>query len=281
MHVRAHVFMAFMMMAAAHGLSGGVQLALRALILLWMVMRALGKKHHAQYTECPGYEELFHADTPVSKTKLTNPKLTQKLLSEQGRKQLSRGRRVTITRGGDSMTRFIYRILLSALAGLLLTPYSVFAQEAQGQDKSSSGQTQSDNQEQGKRQWRRGGRQRQHMAKLAEKLNLTDAQKQQFQEISQNMRKQAMTIRQDSSLSDDQKKEKMQSLRKQAHQQMFGVLTPEQKDKLKEMREQHMKEQKDKGPGNQASARQADDDDPFAGMTSDDDDGPGSNGGSF
>ena len=110
--------------------------------------------------------------------------------------------------------------------------------------------------------------------------NLTDAQKQQFQEISQRMRKQAMAIRQDSSLSSDQKKEKMQSLRKQAHQQMFGVLTPEQKDKLKEMREQHMKEQKDKGPGNQASAKPADDDDPFAGMTSDDDDGPGSNGGS-
>jgi Spy/CpxP family protein refolding chaperone len=180
------------------------------------------------------------------------------------------------------MTRFIYRIFLAMVAALLLTPYAALAQQAQDQDKSTSGQTQSDNQEQGKRQWRRGGMQRQrgHMAKLAEKLNLTDAQKQQFQEIGQNMRKQAMAIRQDSSLSDDQKKEKMQSLRKQAHQQMFGVLTPEQKDKLKDMREQHMKEQKDKGPGNQASARQADDDDPFAGMTSDDDDGPGSNGGS-
>ncbi len=184
------------------------------------------------------------------------------------------------------MTRIAYRIFLAAVAALLLSPLAAFAQ--QDQDKNSSGQTQSD--DQGKqRQWRRGGmqRQRQHMAALAEKLNLTDEQKQQFQKISQDMRKQGMAIRQDSSLSDDQKKEKMQALRKQAHQQMFGVLTQEQKDKLKEMREQHKKEmEKNKTPGDQASAKKAgtaesDDDDPFAGMTSDDDDGPGNNGGMF
>ena len=183
------------------------------------------------------------------------------------------------------MTRIAYRIFLAAVAALLLTPYAAFAQ--QDQDKNSSGQTQGD--DQGKqRQWRRGGmqRQRQHMAAIAEKLNLTDEQKQQFQKISQETRKQAMAIRQDSALSNDQKKEKMQAVRKQAHQQMFGVLTPEQKDKLKEMREQHKKEmEKNKTPGDQASARKAgaadDDDDPFAGMTSDDDDGPGSNGGMF
>ena len=90
-------------------------------------------------------------------------------------------------------------------------------------------------------------RQRQHMAMLAQKLNLTEAQKEQFQQIGQDMRKQGMAIRQDSSLTDDQKKEKMLALRKQSHQQMFGVLTPEQKEQLKQMREQHKKDQeKDK-----------------------------------
>jgi histidinol dehydrogenase len=129
-------------------------------------------------------------------------------------------------------------------------------------------------------------RQRQHMAALAQKLNLTEAQKEQLQQIGRDIRKQGMAIRQDSSLTDDQKKEKMLALRKQSHQQMFGVLTQEQKDQLKQMREQHQKEQeKGKSPGDQASAKKAgstanDDDDPFAGMTSDDDDGPG-NGGSF
>ena len=125
------------------------------------------------------------------------------------------------------------------------------------------------------------------MAMLAEKLNLTDAQKQQFRQINQSTRKQVMALRQDSSLTDEQKKEKMQAVRKQAHQEMFGVLTPEQKEKLKQMREEHKKEQESKTPGAQASAQKKagtaalDDDDPFAGMTSDDDDGPGSNGGGF
>lgn len=167
------------------------------------------------------------------------------------------------------MKRHLYHILWVTLASLLLLPGSALAQ--QQPDKSSSGQTE----DQGSpRQRRRGAmqRQRKHTAMLAEKLNLTDTQKEQFQKINQDTRKQAMSIRQDSSLSDDQKKEKMQALRKQAHQQMFGVLTPEQKDKLKEMRQQHMKEQnKDNTSGDQASAKKS----------SDDDDGPGNNGGSL
>jgi NCAIR mutase (PurE)-related protein len=124
------------------------------------------------------------------------------------------------------------------------------------------------------------------MAMLAQKLNLTSAQKEQFQQIGRDMRKQGIAIRQDSSLTNDQKQEKMQAMRKQAHQKMFSVLTPEQKEQLKQMREQHQKDQeKGKASGDQASAQAkpgsaGDDDDPFAGMTNDDDDGP-ENGGSF
>ncbi len=156
-----------------------------------------------------------------------------------------------------------------------------------------------DSQPQGQRrgQWARRGGQNNHMAELAAKLNLTDAQKQQFMQINRDTRKQVMAVHNDSSLSDDQKKEKTQDVRKQAHKQMFGILTPEQREKLKEMREQHQKDgdknngsakdgekkdgdKKDGGnaPGGQASGKKPDkgDDDPFAGMTSDDDDGPGS-----
>jgi len=170
--------------------------------------------------------------------------------------------------------RNLYYFVFVALAAGLALPWAASAQQ-QDHDQ-SSGQNQNQD---GRRQRRRGAIERQHMAMIAEKLNLTDAQKEQFQKIGQQTRKQAISIRQDSSLSDDQKKEKIQALHKQQHQQMFGVLTDEQKHKLKEMREQHMKEQnKDKGPGNQASAKKPgasnEDDDPFAGMTSDDDDGP-------
>jgi periplasmic protein CpxP/Spy len=188
------------------------------------------------------------------------------------------------------MRRFLHRklSLLAAIATLLSC--AAMAQQPQDPGKDTSGQAQSANQSPGSQQpGRRASamqRQRQHMAMLAQKLNLTDAQKQQFQQINQSMFRQGMAIRRDSSLTEDQKKEKIQALRKQSHQEMFGVLTQEQKDQLKQMREQHQKEQgTSKTPGDQASAKQKpgaaanDDDDPFAGMTSDDDDGPGNGGG--
>ena len=177
------------------------------------------------------------------------------------------------------MQRFCHRVVIAALTSLMLIPLGMQAQE-QGKDQSS--QTTSP-QWQGHRA--AAQRQRQHMAMLAEKLGLTDAQKAQFQQINKDTWQQGRAIRQDSSLTDNQKKQKIQELRQQSHKQMFSVLTPEQKEKLKQMREEHKKEQ-DKGTtsGNQASAKKkpgsaSDDDDPFAGMTSDDDDGPG-NGGS-
>ena len=182
------------------------------------------------------------------------------------------------------MPRFFHRILFSVLTAALLLPIASQAQE-QDKDQGQNSQSQPGSQPDGRQRRRGTGMQgqRQHMAMLAQKLNLTDAQKEQFQQIGRDMRKQGMAIRQDSSLTEDQKKEKMLALRKQAHQQMFGVLTPAQKDQLKQIREQHKKEQDEKkSTGDQASAKKksgsaaaADDDDPFAGMTSDDDDGPG------
>jgi Spy/CpxP family protein refolding chaperone len=186
-----------------------------------------------------------------------------------------------MSREEETMQRYFQRIAFAALISLAFLPTGVQAQE-QNKDQSHSSQQTDGSQRRGRAGMQR---QRQHMAMLAEKLSLTDAQKAQFQQIGKDMRKQGMAIRQDSSLTDDQKKEKMQELRKQSHKQMFGVLTPEQKEKLKQMREERKKEQeKDKTSGDQASAKKkpgsaTDDDDPFAGMSSDDDDGPG-NGGS-
>ena len=105
-------------------------------------------------------------------------------------------------------------------------PLGIQAQE-QNKDQDQTSQPQSGGRTEGSQSGGRRAaaqRQRQHMAMLAEKLNLTDAQKAQFQQIGKDMRKQGMAIRQDSSLTDDQKKEKMQDLRKQSHKQMFGIL---------------------------------------------------------
>jgi len=188
------------------------------------------------------------------------------------------------------MHRFTHRILFAAVTAALLLPLAGQAQEQdkdkdQGQSSPSQGDSQTTGR-QGRGRFAGAQRQRQHMAMLAQKLNLTSAQKEQFQQIGRDMRKQGMAIRQDNALSNDQKKEKMQAVRKEAHQKMFSVLTPEQKEQLKQMREQHQKDQeRGKASGDQASAKAkpgsaGDDDDPFAGMTNDDDDGP-KNGGSF
>jgi Spy/CpxP family protein refolding chaperone len=188
------------------------------------------------------------------------------------------------------MPNHLHRILTLAAATAMLLPIGVNAQQSDQQPDKSQSQTQSDQSTQSqpdhphRGRGMRGKRGGQGMGALAQKLNLTDDQKQQFRQIHQQMMKQARTIHTDSSLTTDQKRDKMQQLRKQSHQQMFSILTPEQKDQLKQLREQHQKEMqeknKGKSSGDQASAKSvstsaADDDDPFAGMTSDDDDGPG------
>jgi Spy/CpxP family protein refolding chaperone len=110
------------------------------------------------------------------------------------------------------MRRFLHRTLILFAAIATSLSCAAMAQQPQGQGNDTSGQSQSDNQgTAGQQPGRRAGamqRQRQHMAMLAQKLNLTDAQKQQFWQINQNMRKQGMAIRQDSSLTEDQKKER-------------------------------------------------------------------------
>lgn len=178
-----------------------------------------------------------------------------------------------------------FRRLLVAVAALaLFLPVGLSAQQSdsQNQPQSQDNQSQAPAGHRGMRHRRQGW----GMAGLAQKLNLSNDQKQQFRQIRQQSMEQARTISSDGSLTEDQKRTRMQELRKQAHQQMFSVLTPEQKEQLKQLREQRQKEmqekEKDKGSAAQASAKggsfKADDDDPFAGMTSDDDFGPGNGG---
>ena len=161
----------------------------------------------------------------------------------------------------------------------LLLPFSAQAQQPQNDNQSQNPLPQR-NGMRGRGAWgRRGAQRRGGMARLAQKLNLTDQQKQQFRQIARDLRQQAMAVRNDGSLSDTDKKAKLKEIRKQAHLQMFSVLTPEQKDQLKQMREERLKQmQKNQGSGDTASIHKpasAQDDDPFAGMTSDDDEPEG------
>jgi len=171
------------------------------------------------------------------------------------------------------MSHFCRRFfMITATACLLLSLGAAAQQQGQGTDQ-GTGQGQSDPNGSGQQPGRMGrGAGRQQAMMLAKRLNLTPEQRQQFRQIGQKTKQQADAIRGDSSLSDADRKQKLHDLRKQTMQDRMAVLTPQQQDELKKIREERRKEHgQDK-----TSQKKEDDDDIFAGMTSEDDGGSSS-----
>jgi Spy/CpxP family protein refolding chaperone len=70
-------------------------------------------------------------------------------------------------------------------------------------------------------------------------LNLTQEQKDKMAKLRADSKSSFESIRKDQSLTDDQKKAKMQDLRKQQSEQMKSILTAEQLEKLNSFRKEH------------------------------------------
>ena len=107
-----------------------------------------------------------------------------------------------------------------------MLPMAALAQTASTASGDNAAQAQSD---------KRGER----GEKFAKELNLTPEQQADLKSIRENMKQQAQAIKNDSSLTADQKKAKFKELRKSSHEQMMAKLTPEQQTKFKEMRKEH------------------------------------------
>lgn len=75
--------------------------------------------------------------------------------------------------------------------------------------------------------------------RFAEALNLTPQQQTDLKTIHENERQQFQSIKNDTTLTPDQKKAKFKELRKSSREQMMAKLTPEQQEKFKEMRKEH------------------------------------------
>ncbi len=71
-------------------------------------------------------------------------------------------------------------------------------------------------------------------------LNLTAEQKTQLQPIFQSTREQMQALRNDTSLTPEQKHEKMQQIRQNQMSQMKSILTPEQQQQLQQWRGRRM-----------------------------------------
>lgn len=77
-------------------------------------------------------------------------------------------------------------------------------------------------------------------------LNLSEEQKAKVQQYKKNAEEKMQAVRNDNSLTDDQKKEKLKSIQKEFGKNTDGVLTPEQREKARQFKENHKANKKGK-----------------------------------
>ncbi len=80
---------------------------------------------------------------------------------------------------------------------------------------------------------------------LSQKLGLSEAQKDQLRPIFKSEFEQIKAVRDDSTLTQDQKREKIRAIHKETKPKIDAVLTPEQIQKMKELREEHREHHED------------------------------------
>jgi len=93
--------------------------------------------------------------------------------------------------------------------------------------------------------------QQRRLALLAQKLNLTDEQKQQWMQIQRETAQKVRAARKDDSLSEEQMQARLKEIHAQQKGQVLALLSPEQQQLLKDFwEEQRQKQQTDKNPDN-------------------------------
>lgn len=80
---------------------------------------------------------------------------------------------------------------------------------------------------------------RERLQMMAQELGLTDAQKAQVRDIMQQSFEEGKALRDDTTLTPEQKREKGMAIRKGVEEKIDAILTPEQLAKKKEMRAAH------------------------------------------
>jgi len=89
-------------------------------------------------------------------------------------------------------------------------------------------------------------------ARMAEKLNLSQAQQDQLKPVMQKQREQAQAIWHDNSLTQDQKRTKMQELHQDTQAQLNTILTPEQQQQWQQMRQNFRQHRHGQGPSTES-----------------------------
>jgi Spy/CpxP family protein refolding chaperone len=98
------------------------------------------------------------------------------------------------------------------------------------------------------------GKRRMNRMEMYKDLNLTKDQEVKVKDIMEKQRAEMDTVRNNTSLTREQQREQMGTIRKKYNEQIEALLTPEQKEKLKakqkEMQEEMQRRRNGQGGGN-------------------------------
>jgi Spy/CpxP family protein refolding chaperone len=160
------------------------------------------------------------------------------------------------------------RSIIAGAAALALLPCASLAQDSNNQQSDRPPQAQ-----QGQQPQRR-------LAVLAQRLNLTRQQKQQWAQINRETTQKVWAVRKDDSINEAQMQIQLRRIHKEQKEQVLALLTPEQQDALKAFNEEQKRKQQNQGSESDSSSGNSStqngnnsndqDDDLFAGMVSDD-----------
>lgn len=113
---------------------------------------------------------------------------------------------------------------------------------------SSTGLAQTTNTNSNGRTGRRGPNVQQRVERLSTELNLNDDQKSKLSALFEKEAKQGRELRDDTSLSRDERREKMRAIRQAQTKELKTILTSEQFEKMQQQREQ-MRARRGNGSG--------------------------------
>jgi protein CpxP len=102
----------------------------------------------------------------------------------------------------------------------------------------ASAQTTNSNPQPGAGHGEKGGQLKDRLQRMAEALQLTDAEKDQIKPILQGDMEKAKELRDDTSLTQEERRAKMKTIREDTAAKMKGILTPEQFTKWEQLRAQ-------------------------------------------
>ena len=114
-------------------------------------------------------------------------------------------------------------VVALAMVAVLILGQAVFAGQYEGPSRDRGGRRMMDP----------GAR----LERLSKELKLTDEQKTQLKPILEEQQKQFQALRDDNTLTREERMSKMQQIRKSTQEQMNSVLTPDQQAKLQKMNE--------------------------------------------